>query len=304
MNVANPVSGAQDSVAGVMKRVTSALLATALAASATYAQPPADAVPMSVTGRAVLTYLDEFETGNSQLRYAIEQQQTRRRFRLNFEGEPPANLRSGQPITVNGRGKGRNIYLAADGMQTPNAPVALAQVANGEQDTLVMVANFTDVSVSCSVPEVQALMFTDANSQSVDDLYQEMSYGNVSLTGDVAGPYEISASSSGCDLDGWADEADAAATSAGYDPSSYSRRLYVMPQNSCPASGVADLGGDNSRAWVFRCSVADIYAHELGHNIGMHHAGTPQAHYGDTTDVMGMGLGKLRHVNGPHKEQM
>src|SRR5439155_19948239 len=50
--------------------------------------------------------------------------------------------------------------------------------------------------------------------------------------------------------------------------------------------------------------LADGYAHELGHNVLMHHASTPGSEYGDISDFMGYGGVGLRGVNAPHREQM
>jgi hypothetical protein len=79
--------------------------------------------------------------------------------------------------------------------------------------------------------------------------------------------------------------------------------VYVMPSNRCPGSGIGELGTNPSRAWVFTCDLHRAYAHELGHNLGMHHAATPDNEYGDDSDPMGS-MGKLKTVNAPHKVQM
>jgi hypothetical protein len=47
-----------------------------------------------------------------------------------------------------------------------------------------------------------------------------------------------------------------------------------------------------------------VFAHELGHNLGMHHASTPTSEYGDTSDIMGYSGFGLRQLNAPHQEQM
>lgn len=98
--------------------------------------------------------------------------------------------------------------------------------------------------------------------------------------------------------------ADAAASASGVDLSAYDRKIYVFPQNGCPAAGVGTVGGNPSSAWIFYCNVADIFGHELGHNLGMQHASTPGSEYGDNSDIMGIGQNRLRQINAPHKEQM
>ncbi len=120
----------------------------------------------------------------------------------------------------------------------------------------------------------------------------------------VAGPYTLTASSSdACANSSWAASADALAAADGIDVTSYSRKVYVMPASTCSGAGRGDLGVTPSRAWVFTCDVPHVYAHELGHNLGMHHAATETSEYGDDSDIMGMN-GGLLPVNAPHKTQM
>jgi hypothetical protein len=69
-------------------------------------------------------------------------------------------------------------------------------------------------------------------------------------------------------------------------------------------AGLGEVGTNPSRAWVYRCDVPDVLAHELGHNLGMWHASTPSAAYGDLSDIMGAGGRGMRQINAPHKEQM
>ncbi|MEO5770727.1 MAG: hypothetical protein ABIQ29_01520 [Burkholderiaceae bacterium] len=100
-------------------------------------------------------------------------------------------------------------------------------------------------------------------------------------------PFNIPYSSTGsCDYSGWGSAAEAAARAAGVDPSQYNRVNYVTPGNgSCGWSGLAYMPGRQS--WVQSCGSTGIYTHELGHNLSLHHAGSPTAEYGDGSDPMG-----------------
>lgn len=282
-------------------------LLPALLASPALAQPPPDAIPVEVTGVLTVLHADDFERGKSWQTYSLEAQGDQRRFNLHFEGKIPPGLQSGATIRIRGHARGRELYLAADG---PNAnPETLAPavtVVSGDQKTLVLVANFTDAAVSCANSAIQDLMFTDPAGQSVDDLYREMSLNQVSISGAVVGPFPINvASTSACNIGAWADATDAAAQAANIDLTAYVRKIYVMPSNnSCGYTGVGQVGGSPTRAWIFRCASADTYGHELGHNLGMGHAATLTNEYGDTSDIMGAGGFGLRQVNAPHREQM
>jgi hypothetical protein len=80
--------------------------------------------------------------------------------------------------------------------------------------------------------------------------------------------------------------------------------MYVMPRNACPGTGFATLGGTPSLSWIFSCETGPSYAHEMGHNLGMHHASDPTREYGDPTDPMGTGSWAIRGLNAPHREQL
>ncbi len=59
-----------------------------------------------------------------------------------------------------------------------------------------------------------------------------------------------------------------------------------MPGASqCGWSGLGYMPGTTT--WVAACGHTGVYAHELGHNLGFHHAATPTSEYGDGSDTMG-----------------
>ncbi|MGI9286881.1 MAG: hypothetical protein ACR2P1_15955, partial [Pseudomonadales bacterium] len=292
----------------LIRAVLPLVLSTLLHQGQAHAGAPAGAIPVDITGELTVLYADDFENKRADLQYFIEDKQNKKRFRLHFDGTPPGHLRTGKTITVRGKAKGKMVYLAADGAESPNTEnvtVAAAAVA-GEQKTLVMVADFVDASASCSVDEVRDLMFADPEDNSIDDLYRETSLGQVSFAGDVVGRYSIAYSSTDtCDVNAWAAAADAAAQNSGVDLSLYDRKVYVLPEaNTCGWSGLASLGGNPSYAWILRCDLDAVYGHELGHNLGMNHASTLANEYGDTTDIMGSAMSGLRQINGAHQEQM
>lgn len=269
-------------------------------------QIPADAVPVEVTGKLNVFHIDDFEHGKGQYLSYLEDASKKTKFTLHFEGDMPPGLQSGATVRIKGFAKEKELYLAADGTTPTMQVIAPAAVmVSGDQKTLVMVANFADKSLTSTVTAIQDLMFTSSTNQSIDDLYRETSSGQLSFSGNVIGPFNLNAQSTdACDFSAWADAADAKAKAANINLSQYTRKVYVMPQNSCPAAGIGDLGGSPSRAWIFHSDIADVYGHELGHNLGMHHAATPSGEYGDNTDIMGLSQNKLRQINAAHKEQL
>ena len=267
--------------------------------------------PATITGELTAVVGDDFARGRTELMHFIRDARTGRSFRIHLDREPPAHWRSGSVVTVSGQASGTELFVLAASTD-PNGPASTgtetsastAAQMSGDQTTLVIVANFRDLNVTCSVPAIHDLMFTSPIDRSVDDVYRETSSGKTSFSGTVVGPYTLDAASTDpCDHMGWADAATAAAA-VSVDVNAYRRKVYVMPANSCPAAGIADFGVVPSRAWVFTCSLPDVYAHELGHNLGMHHAATPEGEYRDVSDFMGQSGGITRQVNAPHKAQM
>lgn len=259
--------------------------------------------PMTVTGELTVLQADDFVNHRSEMIYLLQDVAQGKTFYLRFGQTPPDDLQTGDKVTVHGIGKGNEIAVAANGQDVQTLSVAQAAVS-GPQRTIVILLNFLDASLECTPEAVNDLVFQNATS--VNTLYQETSYGNVSFSGDVAGPFTINYFSTGaCDNDGWAAAGDAAATAAGFNLSQYTHRVYAFPaKNACTWAGLGTIGGNPSRAWIVYCGLLDIYAHELGHNLTMQHSSTSGCEYCDVSDFMGYsGIGP-RQVNAAHKEQM
>jgi hypothetical protein len=177
---------------------------------------------------------------------------------------------------------------------------------SGTQNTAVIMLDFPTLPSECTSAAVEDLMFTGPDGTTVDDLYQEMSSGLVSLSGQVFGPVALSQGDPQvCDTNGWANEADEVVRGLGIDVSTYARRVYVIPRGTaCSYAGLGQVGGTSTRAWVLRCDLNDVYAHELGHNFGWGHAAKGTNPYGDVSGIMGYSGYNLRHANGPHQVQM
>jgi len=280
--------------------------------------------PVTMTGVLTVFYQDDFANRRAEIVHMVRDQRTRRSYRLRFERETPARFSAGATITLSGRLNGSDIYMLADqasaAVVSPATSISTTSAVpvTGDQHTLVIIANLRDAAVNCLTSNVASdltgIMWTGTGTwpdptynYSVDALYRQMTNGGVSFSGTVVGPYTInySASDPCCDTAGWASAADAAAAASGVDLSAYPRKLYFMPPNvNAGFSGIADLGVTPSRAFVFNsCMTPDVFAHELGHNLGFYHASTPTDEYGDHSDVMGGAAGYFRQVDAPHRVQ-
>ena len=95
-----------------------------------------------------------------------------------------------------------------------------------------------------------------------------------------------------CNTNGWADYADAILKSKMVNIEGYTNSIYILP-TGCGFGGLGVVGPCGATA---RCRVwingdvsrqSSVYVHELGHNLGLNHAGYNGDPYGDWSDAMG-----------------
>ena len=101
-------------------------------------------------------------------------------------------------------------------------------------------------------------------------LFEEMSFGQLSLSGDtllMAFPFDVSAYT----WQQWTAFADAEAQNRGFDLSAYDRFLYILPfrPSNVPGSGLAS----GNRGLCTQLSYVELGClfHEFGHTIGFRH---------------------------------
>ncbi len=267
---------------------------------------------ISITGSLEMYTADDFKNKKSTRLFYITDAATGERYEIHFSGKAPKELKPHKTITVKGRKSGLNLYLGdmdATGIAAANGDSGsgggTVAAVTGNRSTIVVLIDSNDSVQSCSGSQVNDLMFT--NSYSVNGMFKEASYQALSFSGATYERIKVDATAAGsCDYSGLGSKAEQVLAAQGVNVSSYSHRVYVLPPAaSCGWAGLGSLGGGS--VWINGryCSTHDIYAHELGHNLGMHHAGVAGGgEYGDTSDIMGIGGVGLRTVNGPHKVGM
>lgn len=194
----------------------------------------------------------------------------------------------------------------------------------GPQRVVVILANFQNTAQpSLNAAQVQNTVFTQVNNY-----YNENSFNKVSLTGSIFGWYTIPINQT-CD-----DIATTNAAVASADPfidyTQFDRLIVVAPMGpGCAYSGITTIGGGNifmtADGTMTLSSIvivasygtdASAYAHELGHDFGVHHAnfydcgsnslsGTcASVEYGSLYSTMGNNHPMPRHMNAPEKKMI
>jgi len=172
---------------------------------------------------------------------------------------------------------------------------------------------FTAASVA------QTYFSTGATDRSVANYFNEVSWGQIQVSGQAFGWYTIAATNQSCDPGTWSAQADQAAQAAGVDLSSFDVKTYVFPGVSlCGWGGLAQMPGNED--WINGSPTVGLMAHELGHTFGLNHAVSESctlangdrvafgpncttSEYGDAYDVMG-NAGGANHISEWHRAML
>ncbi len=272
---------------------------------------------ITVEGEIEENVLDDFENGRSATQFFLRDDEGRRRSLAVNRDE--LKLRGGTRAVITGSVEAGALTVESVDQISDATSAAEIAAAATMRKAVVLRVNFSDKAVSCSDSAIAATMFNGAKN--VSEWYRETSNGLVAFEPDTnadGAPDVFSitigrSSSTTCDYNAIASEASAAATAAGVVMSNYQHKIYVLPNlSSCGWAGLGNVGCSSScSAWINTCQYPDVYAHELGHNLGFAHAstdanndGTIDSEYGDYSDFMGIGGVGYRHNNSPHKAQM
>lgn len=155
--------------------------------------------------------------------------------------------------------------------------------------------------------------------QRMDEYYKTASLNQISFPTDTDrnGKPDIytgsfTGSETACDYGGAYYAGRAAAIKAGMR-GDYQHEMYVLPKSiGCGWLGLAYVGcRDRCILWTSSDDNLTVLAHEMGHNLGMHHASRDvnddnvvESEYGDHSDVMGNYFDFAVGLNAPHVEQM
>ncbi len=221
-----------------------------------------------VEGEAELLHMD-MEKGSPVPFYLLHTKD--RSYNLFFPKDSPREPRLG--LSIEGIELGSDVYVqsyAQTKLSQLNQP---ARVLPPSANVVAIMANFTTNHLTFTKADADRVLNTANNS--VKKFYQEGSFNKFNINTQIYGIYQLSIDYAGCnlDLDTLTNTMDEAAQQAGVPFPSGTYRLYIFPNppSGCniPSRGVGSFG--EGRMWV-RYNLASVYAHELGHVLGISHA--------------------------------
>jgi len=262
-------------------------------AAPAFAAPQASAATtptVQVEEGVLQTLVEDYADGRSRTLHYLDTPHGR--YAVRFRGKP-AMLPSGTRVRARVRAQGNVLEL--DGAGDVQVLAAASAATLGEQRVAVILVNFSDDATQPrTAAEAGALVLGTVSSH-----YRESSFGQTWFSGQVFGYYTVPMSKGTCDPYKLASLADAAASAAGASLGGFNRKLYMFPRNACTWSGLGNVGGASTQAWVNGSFSTLVAGHELGHNYGLRHAQSMDCDtgplgktcttitYGDTADMMG-----------------
>ena len=171
-------------------------------------------------------------------------------------------------------------------VKTPEGKMVYTGNSCLQRNVLLIRVNFLDASVSyCNEACVRAAMWAPAgssNRRAANEMFKASSYGQTEFDEAASDVITVTVNEKmatiyarDCPTDKIAGVAESLARTAGHTVDDYQHRVFFMPTRfgRCEFKGQGEIPGRH--AWVRATSdVWETLGHELGHNLGLNHAGT------------------------------
>ncbi|MBP9838382.1 MAG: hypothetical protein KBC84_06680 [Proteobacteria bacterium] len=256
-----------------------------------------------VKGRLVPVLIDNFDK-EDKLRYFVQNEDSL--VSVNFESSPEDDLiESADQVSITGYKIENSVVASRSDINIDSQMQTLS--ATGEKKYVAVPVNFIDDrSRPYSTTLIGSRLFCKPRCQSEDSArsyYDTISDGRLKITGDVVGWWESSLKKNEfCTKVGQDKLVSQYRLKASKAFGIYDGIIFISSAKSCSAG---TIGGDPSIAWIGDPTLKH-FIHELGHNLGVHHANELRcsskndcfvSDYGDKSDVMGV---ELARMNGSH----